>query len=63
VAVLTTPRPDAFAQGILTLCRDPALRHELGHRGRERIAGTRRWEPFRESLRCCYEYVTANRVT
>jgi len=61
VAELTLPTPDAFADGILALCRNPARRYELGQRGRERIAQTHRFEPFRDSLRCCYDYVTASR--
>ena len=61
VAELTLPTPDAFAAGILALCRNPARRYELGQRGRERIAQTHRFEPFRDSLRCCYDYVTACR--
>lgn len=61
VAELTLPTPDAFADGILALCRNPARRYELGQRGREMIAQTHRFEPFRDSLRCCYDYVTARR--
>lgn len=61
VAQLTRPTPDAFADGILALCRNPARRHEIGRRGRELIATTHRFEQFRESLRCCYDYVTARR--
>ena len=61
VAELTRPTPEAFADGILTLCRNPARRHELGRRGREMITTTHRFEQFRESLRCCYDYVTASR--
>lgn len=61
IAVLTAPNPDAFADGILALCRDPARRHELGRRGREMIATTHRFELFRDSLRRCYEYVIASR--
>ena len=61
VAELTLPTPDAFADGILALCRNPARRHEIGLRGRELIAKTHRFEQFRDSLRCCYDYVTASR--
>ncbi|MEI6212429.1 MAG: glycosyltransferase family 4 protein [bacterium] len=61
VAKLTRATPEAFADGILELCRNPALRHEIGRRGRELIAATHRFEQFRDSLRCCYEYVTAER--
>lgn len=59
VAKLTRATPEAFADGILALCRDPALRHAIGRRGRDLIATTHRFEQFRDSLRCCYEYVTA----
>jgi glycosyltransferase involved in cell wall biosynthesis len=58
VAMLTPARPDAFADGILALCRDPAQRHEFGRRGRELIAQTLRFEQFRDHLRQCYDYVT-----
>ena len=61
VAELTLPTPEAFADGILALCRNPARRYEIGLRGRELIAQTHRFEQFRESLRCCYDYVTASR--
>ena len=62
VAELTRPTPEAFAEGILALCRNSARRHELGRRGRELITTTRRFEQFRDSLRCCYDYVTAGRA-
>ena len=61
VAELTLPTPDAFADGILALCRNPARRHDIGRRGRELIAKTHRFEQFRDSLRCCYDYVTTSR--
>ena len=57
VAVLTRPTPEAFADGILALCRNPARRYELGRRGRELITATHRFEQFRNSLRCCYDYL------
>lgn len=63
VAILTQPNPAAFAEGILALCQNPARRHELGRRGREMLAQTRRFEQFRESLRCCYDYVLARSPT
>jgi len=59
VVELTRPNADALADGILALCRDPVRRHDLGLRGREMIALTHRFDQFRESLRCCYDYVTA----
>ena len=61
VAEFTRPTPEAFADGILALCRNPARRYELGLRGRELITTTHRFEQFRDSLRCCYDYVTASR--
>ena len=60
VAQLTAPTADAFADGILKLCRDPVRRHELALRGREMISSTHNFEQFREGLRCCYDYVTAS---
>ncbi len=61
VAELTRPTPEAFADGILNLCRNPVRRHALGLRGRELITTTHRFEQFRASLRCCYDYVTTSR--
>ena len=61
VAVLTVPNPEDFAAGILALCRNPARRHELGRRGRERIARSHRFEQFQESLRIGYAYITSTR--
>ena len=58
-ALLTRPAPEAFADGILALGRDPARRHELGLRGRELLAQNRRFDQFRDSLRLCYDYVTS----
>ena len=60
-AVLTAPDAEAFAAGILALCRNPPRRYELGRRGREWIAQSRRFEDFRDSLRACYTYVIARR--
>ncbi len=60
VARLTHATPEAFADGIVELCRNPARRHELGRRGRELIRHTHRFESFRQNLRCCYDYVTAS---
>jgi glycosyltransferase involved in cell wall biosynthesis len=61
LAEFTAPTAAAFAQGILKLCHNPMRRHELGRRGRERITTTHRFDQFRDSLRRCYQYVTANR--
>lgn len=59
VAVLTAADPAAFAEGILALCRDPARRHELGFRGRERVRQSHGFDAFRDGLRRCYAYVLA----
>jgi glycosyltransferase involved in cell wall biosynthesis len=61
VAVLTAPYAENFATGILGLCRNPARRHELGRRGKERIARFHRFDQFKENLRIVYAYVTVTR--
>ncbi len=61
LAEFTAPTAAEFAQGILKLCHNPMRRHELGRRARERITTTHRFDQFRDSLRRCYQYVTANR--
>jgi glycosyltransferase involved in cell wall biosynthesis len=61
VAVLTPPRAEALADGILRLSRDPARRAELGRRGQELIRSSYSFEIFQDSLRRCYEYVRARR--
>lgn len=61
VAVLTPPRADALAAGILRLCHDPARRAELGQRGQELIRTSYSFEGFQESLRRCYEYIRMRR--
>jgi glycosyltransferase involved in cell wall biosynthesis len=62
LAEFTEPTAEAFAQGILKLCRNPMRRHELGRRGRERILSTHRFDQFRDQLRRCYQYATATRA-
>jgi glycosyltransferase involved in cell wall biosynthesis len=34
-AVLTEPKPEAFAEGIVRLIQNPALRQQLGHKGQQ----------------------------
>ena len=61
VAVLAPAEPQAFADGILALSRDPAQRHEFGRRGREFIKNAHSFEVFQDSLRRCYDYLAATR--
>jgi len=60
-AVLTQPTPEALAEGILSLCRDPQLGLALARHGQETLEHENRTpEAFRDALRSCYDYVVAS---
>lgn len=54
-ALLAPPTPDGFADGILKLAGDPALRQSLAARGRRLIDETYNLPEFRQRLAACYE--------
>lgn len=56
-AQLTTPTPEAFAEGILALCRDRNRRERLSSRGVEVLRSRHTFGAFRDALRQCYIYV------
>lgn len=57
-AVITAAEPEALAQGILQLCRQPALGRRLAQRGRQTLVKEHRTpHDFRAALASCYDYV------
>lgn len=59
-ALLTRLTPEALAQGIVKLCRQPRLGAELSRHARDTLRRENRTpEAFRSALRSCYDYVLA----
>jgi len=62
-AVITRATPEALADGILKLCIAPHIGDALGHRGKDTLVEENRTpEAFRNALRRCYDYVTADKA-
>lgn len=57
VAVLTTPDPSAYADGILQLVTDPKLGQTLGKRGQRLISEKYNFSNYKTRLCKCYETI------
>ena len=57
VAVLTEPKPEAFAQGILKLARDSKLRRQMGQNARRLAEQRYTYDIYLEKIRNLYSYV------
>ena len=58
VAILTQPEPEAFAEAILTLARDPARASELGVNARRRAGEKYSYERYLESTRQVFDFIS-----
>lgn len=58
-AVLTAPRPDAFAGGIVRVLEDRALRERLAGEGHRLIRDVYNFDEFKRRLAECYSGLTA----
>ena len=57
VAVLTTPDPKAYADGILQLVKNPKFGQALGQRGQRLIAEKYNFSNYKKRLCKCYEII------
>ncbi len=56
-ALITRPAPDALAEGVIRLCRNPGVGARLAHEGRATLRRENRCAgAFKEALRGCYGY-------
>lgn len=58
VALLVSPAPKSFAQGVQTLVENEALRKELGSRGKKLIEEKYNYENFKTSVNLIYDSLT-----
>jgi len=57
VAVLTDPKPSAFASGIVKLLKDPSLGQTLGKAGQKLMEKDYSYEKFLEKTKQVYDYI------